>query len=83
MLGLTHWRFDLQGTGKMLMIRLNISEPVLGIVIAGVERTYGCHSYAGEKRDALEKLAAMIERIINPLPSNVEKLGDHRAGVQS
>jgi hypothetical protein len=65
------------------MIRLNISEPVLGIVIAGVERTYDRHSYAGEKCDALEKLAAMIERIINPLPSNVEKLGDHRVGIQS
>jgi hypothetical protein len=40
------------------------------------------HSYADEKRDALEKLAAMIERILNPLPSNVEKLGEHRAKVQ-
>ena len=60
-------------------VRPDISERVLGHVIAGVEGTYDRHSYADEKRDALEKLAAMIERILNPLPSNVEKLGEHRA----
>ena len=41
------------------------------------------HSYAEEKRDALEKLAAMIERILNPFPSNVETLGEHRAKAQA
>ena len=60
-------------------VRPDISERVLGHVIAGVEGTYDRHSYADEKRDALEKLAAMIERILNPLPSNVETLGEHRA----
>jgi integrase len=76
---------DLRRTAKTLMVRAgvrpDISERVLGHVIAGVEGTYDRHSYADEKRDALEKLAAMIERILSPLPSNVEKLGDHRAGV--
>ena len=47
-------------------VRPDISERVLGHVIAGVEGTYDRHSYADEKRDALEKLAAMIERILNP-----------------
>jgi integrase len=74
---------DLRRTAKTLMIRAgvrpDISERVLGHVIAGVEGTYDRYSYAGEKRDALEKLAAMIDRILNPLPSNVETLGDHRA----
>ena len=79
---LPNWTIhDLRRTAKTLMaragVRPDISERVLGHVIAGVEGTYDRHSYADEKRDALEKLAAMIERILNPLPSNVEKLGEH------
>src|SRR5260370_36160949 len=66
---------DLRRTAKTLMaragVRPDISERVLGHVIAGVEGTYDRHSYADEKRDALEKLAAIIERIVSPLPSNV------------
>jgi integrase len=77
---------DLRRTAKTLMVRAgvrpDISERVLGHVIAGVEGTYDRHSYADEKRDALEKLAAMIERIINPPPSNIATLGEHRARVQ-
>jgi integrase len=80
---LPNWTLhDLRRTAKTLMVRAgvrpDISERVLGHVIAGVEGTYDRHSYADEKRDALEKLAAMIERILNPLPSNVETLGEHR-----
>jgi integrase len=78
---------DLRRTAKTLMVRAgvrpDISERVLGHVIAGVEGTYDRHSYAEEKRDALEKLAAMIERILNSLPSNVETLGQNRARVRS
>ena len=78
---------DLRRTAKTLMaragVRPDISERVLGHVIAGVEGTYDRHSYADEKRDALEKLAEMIERILSPLPSNVEMLGEHRASAQS
>jgi hypothetical protein len=44
---------------------------VLGHVIPGVEGTYDRHSYTDEKRDALEKLATMIERILKPLPPKV------------
>jgi hypothetical protein len=81
---LPNWTLhDLRRTAKTLMVRAgvrpDISERVLGHVIAGVEGTYDRHSYADEKRDALEKLAAMIDRILNPLPSNVEALGEHRA----
>jgi integrase len=76
---------DLRRTAKTLMaragVRPDISERVLGHVIAGVEGTYDRHSYADEKRDALEKLAVMIERILNPLPANVEQLGEHRVGA--
>jgi integrase len=68
---LLNWTLhDLRRTAKTLMtragVRPDISERVLGHVIAGVEGTYDRHSYADEKRDALEKLAAMIERILNP-----------------
>ena len=81
---LPNWTLhDLRRTAKTLMVRAgvrpDISERVLGHVIAGVEGTYDRHSYADEKRDALEKLAAMIERILNPSPSNVETLDEHRA----
>ena len=78
---------DLRRTAKTLMVRAgvrpDISERVLGHVIAGVEGTYDRHSYADEKRDALEKLAAMIERILEPLPSNVTRFGGRRAKVQA
>jgi integrase len=78
---------DLRRTAKTLMaragIRPDISERVLGHVIAGVEGTYDRHSYAEEKRDALEKLAAIIERIVNPTPSSVVMLNQRRAGAQS
>jgi integrase len=75
---LPNWTLhDLRRTAKTLMaragVRPDISERVLGHVIAGVEGTYDRHSYADEKRDALEKLAAMIERILNQLPLNVER----------
>ena len=76
---------DLRRTAKTLMVRAgvrpDISERVLGHVIAGVEGTYDRHSYADEKRDALEKLAAMIERVLSPLPSNVATLIRHPAGA--
>jgi integrase len=71
---------DLRRTAKTLMaragVRPDISERVLGHVIAGVEGTYDRHSYEDEKRDALEKLAAMIERILNLLPLNIQSLSD-------
>lgn len=73
---------DLRRTAKTLMaragVRPDISERVLGHVIAGVEGTYDRHSYADEKREALEKLAIMIERILSPLPSNVQPLSERR-----
>jgi integrase len=57
---------DLRRTAKTLMaragVRPDISERVLGHSIAGVEGVYDRHHYADEKRDALEKLAEMIER---------------------
>lgn len=84
---LPNWTLhDLRRTAKTLIVRAgvrpDISERVLGHVIAGVEGTYDRHSYAEEKRDALEKLAAMIERILNPLPSSVATIAEHRTRAQ-
>jgi integrase len=85
---LPNWTLhDLRRTAKTLMaragVRPDISERVLGHVIAGVEGTYDRHSYADEKRDALEMLAAMIESILDPRPSSVAALGEHRVGARS
>ena len=84
---LPNWTLhDLRRTAKTLMVRAgvrpDISERVLGHVIAGVEGTYDRHSYADEKRDALEKLAEMVERISNPPPPNVTTLDERRAAAQ-
>jgi integrase len=66
-----HWvHHDLRRTGRSLMSRAGVSpdiaERVLGHVIPGVRGTYDCYEYLDEKRDALEKLAALIERILHP-----------------
>jgi integrase len=65
------WVFhDLRRTARSLMSRAGVSpdhaERVLGHVIAGVRGTYDRHEYAEEKRDALEKLSALIARILHP-----------------
>ena len=66
-----HWvHHDLRRTGRSLMSRAgihpDIAERVLGHVIPGVRGTYDRYEYFSEKRDALEKLAAVIERILHP-----------------
>lgn len=85
---LPNWTLhDLRRTAKTLMaragIRPDISERVLGHVIRGVEGTYDRYSYADEKREALEKLAAIIERIVNGPLSNVETLDKRRARARA
>lgn len=69
---------DLRRTAKTLMQRAgvepHISERVLGHVVPGIEATYDRYGYASEKRDALERLAAEIGRILNPPDDNVVRL---------
>ena len=69
---------DLRRTARSLMsragVRPDIAERVLGHVIAGVAGTYDRHAYLAEKADALEKLAALVERIISPPADNVVPL---------
>lgn len=74
-----HWTLhDLRRTARSLMARAgvpsDVAERVLGHVIPGVRGVYDRHSYADEKRNALERLAALIERILNPLPADIVPL---------
>jgi hypothetical protein len=47
-------------------VRPDISERVLGHQIVGVEGIYDRHSYRDEKADALQRLASLIDGIVNP-----------------
>ena len=44
----------------------------------GVRGTYDRHRYEAEKRDALEKLAILVERILNPPSKTVVALRSAR-----
>ena len=61
---------DLRRTARSLMSRAGVprdhAERVLGHAIAGVEGVYDRHAYEDEKADALDKLAQLIDRIVNP-----------------
>jgi integrase len=69
---------DLRRTSRSLLsragVRPDISERVLGHVIAGVEGVYDRHKYDHEKADALARLANLIETILNPPADNVRQL---------
>jgi hypothetical protein len=47
-------------------VRPDIAERVMGHAIAGVEGVYDRHSYREEKADALRRLAALVDGIVNP-----------------
>jgi integrase len=59
---------DLRRTARSLMSRAGVSadiaERVLGHVIPGVRGVYDRHSFIEEKRDALERLAHLMSRIL-------------------
>jgi hypothetical protein len=73
---------DLRRTAKTLMRRArvsrDISERCLAHVIGGVEGIYDRHNYLAEKQDAFNKLAALIERIVNPPSDNVVAIPPRR-----
>jgi integrase len=77
------WRLhDLRRTGRSLMSRAGVpadhGERVLGHVIAGVRGTYDRFQYVPEKKAALEKLAALVRKILNPKTANVVELRQAR-----
>jgi integrase len=61
---------DLRRTAKTLMsragVRPDISERVLGHVMPGLQPVYDRHEYLEEKRAAVERLAALVARIVDP-----------------
>jgi integrase len=73
---------DLRRTARSLVsragVRPDIAERVMGHVIAGVEGVYDRHRYDEEKADALARLAALVERILNPPAENVVSLEGRR-----
>jgi integrase len=73
---------DLRRTASTLMNRATVSatvaERVLGHVILGVQRTYNRYEYLAEKRDAIERLGALVDRILHPPADNVTTLNDRR-----
>jgi integrase len=77
--GVTAWTLhDLRRTARSLMSRAGVSgehaERVLGHAIKGVEGVYDRHAYNDEKTDALQRLANLINNIINPPADNVRQL---------
>jgi integrase len=68
--GVAPWTVhDLRRTARSLMsragVRPDISERVLGHAIRGVEGVYDRHNYRDERRHALERLAGLIQLIVN------------------
>lgn len=80
LVALPRWTLhDLRRTATSLMIEAGVRpdyvERVTHPQIAGVAGVYNRYAYADEKRAALDALAVMIERIVNPAAaSNVVPL---------
>jgi integrase len=81
---LPHWTLhDLRRTARSLMgkakVLSEIAERCIAHVPRGVQGTYDRYAYLDEKREAFEKLAALIEIIITPKADNVTSLDERRA----
>jgi integrase len=77
--GVVGWRLhDLRRTSRTLMSRANVNadhaEQVLGHLLSGVRKTYNRDDFKPQKKFALDALAGMIERIVNPPASDVRRL---------
>ena len=73
-ISMPHWTIhDLRRTARSLLsragVRPDISERVLGHAIPGIAQVYDRHSYDVEKADALNRLATMVNQIVNPPPA--------------
>jgi integrase len=75
---------DLRRTARSLLSRRelgvlpHIAEQVLGHKIPGVAGIYDRHQYEEDKADALNKLANLIDRIVNPPEGNVVAMTGRR-----
>jgi integrase len=70
---------DLRRTASTLMTRAGVApdhvERVLGHTVGGVRGVYNRHSYHAEKKRALESLAGLVERIVDPQPNVIALRG--------
>jgi hypothetical protein len=61
---------DLRRTARTFMARMGVSNEVaehcLAHALPTIQATYNRYAYLAEKRDAFERLANLVERIINP-----------------
>jgi integrase len=69
--GIAPWVLhDLRRTARSLLsragVRPDIAEKVIGHAVGGVQAIYDRHHFTSEKGDALQALATLIERILNP-----------------
>jgi integrase len=73
---------DLRRTARSLMskakVDADIAERAIGHVIPGVRATYDRYDFFEEKRDAFERLAALLAMILNP-PTGSNVLSFHQA----
>jgi integrase len=77
--GMPPWDIhDLRRTARSLMsdkrarVSRDIAERVLGHVVTGVEGIYDRYDYRDEMADALQRLAQLIDIIVNPPKDNVD-----------
>jgi integrase len=75
--GVTGWTLhDLRRSARSLMsragVRPDIGERVLGHVIPGVGGTYDRFDYFDQKKEALQRLSSLVERILTPADNVVE-----------
>jgi integrase len=75
--GTSGWHIhDLRRTAKSLMSRAQVrpdySEQCLGHTLPGIQGVYDVWAYLPEKRQAYEALAALIDRIVNPVDNVTE-----------
>jgi integrase len=80
--GVRDWTLhDLRRTARSLMGRAEVptdlAERCLGHVVGGVRGIYDCWQYVPQMQHAYDKLAGLIERIVNPT-DNVTALAERR-----
>ena len=75
---------DLRRTARTLMTRAGVSREIaercLGHELPGIERTYNRYAYTNEQREAFDKLAKMVERIIHSPTGNVVDMPKRKRG---
>jgi integrase len=82
--GVTGWTLhDLRRTARSLMSRAGVSdehaEHTLGHKLHGVKKVYNRYDYLREKSDALTRVAALIEHVVNPPEGNVTTIMRRKA----